>query len=142
MANRARGEVDAEIGGKRVTLVLGLGALAELEDAFGVDSFEDALGKISGDKVRARDLRTFMLALLRGNEVDDPAITGAVNRMSPAEFMDILLPLFQRSGLIAGQATEAKPEGGDGPLAGRNGGSSGSGSGSATSGSRRPRSGR
>ncbi len=35
MANTYRGEIAAEIGGKRRTLVLTLGALAELESAFG-----------------------------------------------------------------------------------------------------------
>jgi hypothetical protein len=37
MANRHRGEIEAEIGGVRRRLVLTLGALAELEDAFGAD---------------------------------------------------------------------------------------------------------
>ncbi len=37
MANRHRGEIEAEIGGARRRLVLTLGALAELEDAFGAD---------------------------------------------------------------------------------------------------------
>ena len=34
MANRRRGEIEAEIGGAKRCLVLTLGALAELEDAF------------------------------------------------------------------------------------------------------------
>ena len=37
MANHHRGEIDAEIGGARRRLVLTLGALAELEAAFGAD---------------------------------------------------------------------------------------------------------
>ena len=37
MANRHRGEIEAEIGGAKRRLVLTLGALAELEDAFGAD---------------------------------------------------------------------------------------------------------
>ena len=36
MTNRRRGEVALELGGQRYTLCLTLGALAELEDAFGV----------------------------------------------------------------------------------------------------------
>lgn len=35
MTNRRRGEVAVELGGKRYTLCLTLGALAELEEAFG-----------------------------------------------------------------------------------------------------------
>ena len=37
MPNKHRGEIEAEIGGARRTLVLTLGALAELEAAFGAD---------------------------------------------------------------------------------------------------------
>ena len=37
MANRHRGEIVADIGGARRRLVLTLGALAELEDAFGTE---------------------------------------------------------------------------------------------------------
>ena len=35
MANRHRGEIEAELGGRTFTLVLTLGALAELENAYG-----------------------------------------------------------------------------------------------------------
>jgi len=35
MPNKYRGEIDADLGGRRRTLVLTLGALAELESAFG-----------------------------------------------------------------------------------------------------------
>ena len=41
MANRHRGEIEAEIGGVRRRLVLTLGALAELEDAFGADVWRE-----------------------------------------------------------------------------------------------------
>ncbi len=37
MPNHHRGEIEAEIGGARRTLVLTLGALAELEAAFGAE---------------------------------------------------------------------------------------------------------
>jgi hypothetical protein len=37
MANRHRGEIEAEIGGAKRRLVLTLGALAKLEAAFGAD---------------------------------------------------------------------------------------------------------
>ncbi len=37
MPNQHRGEIEAEIGGARRCLVLTLGALAELEAAFGAD---------------------------------------------------------------------------------------------------------
>lgn len=37
MPNKHRGEIAAELGGRQRTLVLTLGALAELESAFGAD---------------------------------------------------------------------------------------------------------
>ena len=127
MANRARGEVEAEIGGERVTLTLGLGALAELEDAFDVESFEDALAKVGGEKVRAKHLRTFMLALLRGNRALTPAVERGVDAMSAAEFMAIVLDLFKRSGIVAdGASAAASPEGAETPLEGPSAGGSGS----------------
>ena len=54
MANRHRGEIEAEIGGVRRRLVLTLGALAELEDAFGAG------------RMKARDLTRIIGAGLRG----------------------------------------------------------------------------
>ena len=44
MANKYRGEIEAELGGVKRTLVLTLGALAELEDAFGAEDLV-ALGR-------------------------------------------------------------------------------------------------
>ena len=127
MANRARGEVEAEIGGERVTITLGLGALAELEDAFDVESFEDALAMVGGEKVRARHLRTFMLALLRGNRALTPAVERGVDTMSADEFMAIVLDLFKRSGIVADTAPAAPAgEGTDTPLEGPSAGGSGS----------------
>ena len=127
MANRARGEVEAEIGGERVTLTLGLGALAELEDAFDVESFEDALAMVGGEKVRARHLRTFMLALLRGNRALTPEVEHGVDTMSADEFMAIVLDLFKRSGIVADKAPAAPAgEGAETPLGVPSAGDSGS----------------
>ena len=127
MANRARGEVEAEIGGERVTLTLGLGALAELEDAFDVESFEDALAKVGGEKVRATNLRTFMLALLRGNRALTPAVERGVDAMSADEFMAIVLALFKRSGIVAdGAPATPAGEGAETPLEGPSAGGNGS----------------
>ena len=46
MANRHRGEIEADIGGTRRRLVLTLGALAELEDAFGAEADYAQLHKV------------------------------------------------------------------------------------------------
>ena len=66
MANRHRGEVDAEIGGARRTLVLTLGALAELEAAFGADDLAALAERFAQGRLRARDLIRIIGAGLRG----------------------------------------------------------------------------
>lgn len=62
--NRARGEVALEIAGKKHTLCLTLGALAEIESALGAEGFAALEARLSA--VRARDLLAILAALLRG----------------------------------------------------------------------------
>jgi len=66
MANRHRGEIEAEIGGRRRTLVLTLGALAELEDAFGADDLVALAERFGSGRLKARDLMRIIAAGLRG----------------------------------------------------------------------------
>ena len=66
MANRHRGEIDAEIGGAKRTLVLTLGALAELESAFGADDLAALTERFSRGRMSARDLVRIIAAGLRG----------------------------------------------------------------------------
>lgn len=66
MANRYRGEIDAELGGKRRTLVLTLGALAELESAFGADDLVALAERFGTGRLTARDLVRIIAAGLRG----------------------------------------------------------------------------
>src|SRR5215467_2478236 len=66
MANRHRGEIDAEIGGARRRLVLTLGALAELEAAFGADDLVALAERFAGGRLKARDLVRIIGAGLRG----------------------------------------------------------------------------
>lgn len=66
MANRHRGEIEAEIGGARRRLVLTLGALAELEDAFGADDIVALTERFGAGRLRARDLMRIIGAGLRG----------------------------------------------------------------------------
>ena len=66
MANRHRGEIDAEIGGTRRRLVLTLGALAELEDAFGADDLVALTERFGTGRLKARDLTRIIAAGLRG----------------------------------------------------------------------------
>ena len=66
MANRHRGEISAELDGRRRTLVLTLGALAELEDAFGVADLVALTGRFAAGRLAARDAIRLIAAGLRG----------------------------------------------------------------------------
>jgi hypothetical protein len=66
MANRHRGEIEAEIGGARRRLVLTLGALAELEAAFGADDLPALAARFGDGRLRASDLVRIIGAGLRG----------------------------------------------------------------------------
>jgi hypothetical protein len=66
MANRHRGEIEAEIGGARRKLVLTLGALAELEQAFGADDLVALTERFGAGRMKARDLIRIIAAGLRG----------------------------------------------------------------------------
>ncbi|HKS85612.1 MAG TPA: gene transfer agent family protein [Pseudolabrys sp.] len=66
MANRHRGEIEAEIGGTTRRLVLTLGALAELEDAFGASDLVALTERFGSGRLKARDLVRIIAAGLRG----------------------------------------------------------------------------
>jgi hypothetical protein len=66
MANLHRGEIDAELGGAPRRLVLTLGALAELEAAFGSDDLVALAERFGSGRLRSRDLIRIIAAGLRG----------------------------------------------------------------------------
>lgn len=66
MANLHRGEIEAEIGGARRRLVLTLGALAELEAAFGADDMVALAERFGAGRLTSRDLIRIIAAGLRG----------------------------------------------------------------------------
>ncbi|UVC10351.1 gene transfer agent family protein [Rhizobium sp. TH2] len=72
-ANRVRGEIEAVINGERRILCMTLGALAELETAFGVDNIGDLAGRFSGGRIGIRDVMAIIAAGLRGggNVIED-----------------------------------------------------------------------
>lgn len=70
MVNRRRGEIGAEIGGKHHVLVLTLGALAELEEAFGADDVVALTERFAGGRLSARDITRILGAGLRGGGAD------------------------------------------------------------------------
>ena len=66
MANRRRGEVALCLGDERYTLCLTLGALAELEDAFGVQDLNALAERFGTGCLSSRDLLTILGLGLRG----------------------------------------------------------------------------
>ena len=66
MANKYRGEINADIGGKQRPLVLTLGALAELEAAFGANDLSALAERFGTGRLSARDLIRIIAAGLRG----------------------------------------------------------------------------
>jgi hypothetical protein len=79
MPNRHRGEIEAEIGGARRTLVLTLGALAELETAFGADDMVALAERFGHGRLKAQDLIRIIGAGLRG--AGEPVSDDEVARM-------------------------------------------------------------
>lgn len=66
MTNRYRGEIEAALGGRRRTLVLTLGALAELESAFGASDLAALAERFGTGRLSSRDLVRIIGAGLRG----------------------------------------------------------------------------
>ncbi len=80
MANRRRGEVPLQLGDKRYTLCLTLGALAELEDAFGVDDLMALAERFGTGRLSSRDLLRLLAVALRGggHDVSDADVANFV----------------------------------------------------------------
>ena len=76
MANRHRGEIEAVIDGVPHRLCLTLGALAELEDAFGVEDMLSLAQRFGSGRIAARDAIRILGAGLRsgGTMIDDAAV--------------------------------------------------------------------
>ncbi len=70
MANRHRGEIDAELDGRVHTLVLTLGALAELEERFAASDLASVATRFENGRISARDLQIIIGCGLRGAGAD------------------------------------------------------------------------
>lgn len=66
MANARRGEIEAVVDGRPRVLVLTLGALAELEDAFGAADLMALAERFERGRLSARDAARILRAGLRG----------------------------------------------------------------------------
>jgi Phage tail tube protein, GTA-gp10 len=66
MANRHRGEIEAELGGQNYNLCLTLGALAEIEHAYGGEDLISIAERFESGRIKATDAICVIGAGLRG----------------------------------------------------------------------------
>jgi hypothetical protein len=96
MANKHRGEIDAVLDGKTYRLCLTLGALAELEDAFGDEDMLALATRFEKGRISARDCQRIIGAGLRGagHGVSDSEVGAMRAEQGAAGFVDIVARLL------------------------------------------------
>lgn len=96
MANKHRGEVEAVLDGRRYTLCLTLGALAELEAAFGDADMIALAERFESGRLRASDCVRIIGAGLRGagHDISDEAVSRLKADGGIAGFVEIVARLL------------------------------------------------
>jgi hypothetical protein len=97
MANRHRGEIEAELSGQRYVLCLTLGALAEIEHAYGGEDLIAIAQRFESGKIAASDAIRVIGAGLRGagNQVTDAEVAQMTAEGGAAGFLAIVVRLLQ-----------------------------------------------
>lgn len=97
MPNLHRGEIEAEIGGTTRRLVLTLGALAELEAAFGAEDLTALAERFSAGRMSAQDLVRIIAAGLRGagESVTDEEVARMPVPGGAADYVRIAVALIE-----------------------------------------------
>ena len=110
-ANRHRGEIEALFDGERRVLCLTLGALAELETAFAVDSLTGLAERFSSGRLKADDLIRIIGAGLRGggNVFSDDDVAGMSVADGLAGFTRIAAELLQATFGTGGDGENPPP---------------------------------
>ena len=108
MANRHRGEIDAELSGKSYTLCLTLGALAEIEGAYGDQDLVAIAERFEKGRIGATDAIRVIGAGLRGagNVISNDEVAAMTVAGGAAGFLAIVARL-----LTATFAPSGEPEG-------------------------------
>ena len=104
MGNRHRGEIDVALGDKRWTLCLTLGALAELEAAYGDEDLLSLAERFERGAIGARDAIRIIGAGLRGagNDVSDGEVAALTVEGGAAGYIRIVADLLQATFVAAG----------------------------------------
>jgi hypothetical protein len=110
MANRHRGEIEARLDGETRRLVLTLGALAELEHAFGDDDMLALATRFEKGRLSARDCVRVIAAGLRGagEMVSDDDVAQMQTDGGAAGYVDIVARLLNAT--FGGQASPEEPK--------------------------------
>ncbi len=97
MANRHRGEISALLDGRERTLCLTLGALAELEDAFGAEDLVALATRFESGRLSARDIVRVIGSGLRGagEEIGDEAVGAMRTEGGAAGFARVAADLIR-----------------------------------------------
>ena len=96
MANRHRGEIEADLGGQIYTLCLTLGALAELEGAYGGEDMIAIAERFEKGRIGASDAIRVIGAGLRGagNAISDSEVAGMSVPGGAAGYLAIVAKLL------------------------------------------------
>ena len=118
MANLHRGEIDAILDGRRRTLCLTLGALADLESVYGATDLLALGDRFGSGRLSARDLIRIVAAGLRGagEPVSDDEVAAMRADGGAIGFAEIAMRLLKVT-FGAAEATSA-PQEGDRPMSG------------------------
>ncbi|MFW6076653.1 MAG: gene transfer agent family protein [Hyphomicrobiales bacterium] len=111
MGNRHRGEIEVELGDRRWTLCLTLGALAELESAYGDEDMLSLAERFERGATGARDAIRIIGAGLRGGgqDVSDAEVAALPVEGGAAGYIRIVADLLQATFAPAG--SEESPPG-------------------------------
>lgn len=96
MVNRHRGEIEATLNGQPHTLCLTLGALADLEHAFGANDMLALAERFETGRLSATDAIRIIAAGLRGggHECDDTQVAAMQTDGGAAGYVDIVVRLL------------------------------------------------
>ena len=97
MANRHRGEIEAALSDKTYTLCLTLGALAEIESAYGGEDLIAIAERFEKGRIGASDAIRVIGAGLRGagNVVSDGEVAAMTVDGGAAGYLDIVVRLLK-----------------------------------------------
>lgn len=112
MANRHRGEIDAILDGTSYRLCLTLGALAELESAFGDDDMLALAERFKSGRISARDAIRVIAAGLRGagHQVSDDDVSRMRSDDAAAGYVTIVGRLLAATFGSDAPAAPSRPE--------------------------------